>query len=42
MSVTREQIDVYSLLFGLLKYKIKLYKNIEKSTYNHTIFPYFR
>lgn len=37
MSVTREQIDVYSLFFfGRLKYKIKLYKNIEKSTSNNS------
>lgn len=35
MSVTGEQIDVYSLLFGLSQYKIKLYKNKEKSTSNN-------
>lgn len=36
MSITREQIDVYSLLFGLSQYKIKLYKNKEKSTSNNS------
>lgn len=35
MSVTGEQIDAYSLLFGLSQYKIKLYKNKEKSTSNN-------
>lgn len=35
MSVTGEQIDVYSLLFGISQYKIKLYKNKEKSTSNN-------
>lgn len=36
MSVAGEQIDVYSLLFGLSQYKIKLYKNKEKSTSNNS------